>query len=448
MFDIEYRSGINKISKGAACIEVVCHNEKSNENLKHTHSVVFRVNHRSIYEDMNVVNAKVDAMTVLWDHVDIVYIVVSSKILKWASHHMEHLLSHICINLGLHAPMLNKQWVLGHAAVEKNFKMEDIVHRIKKVYAGKIMALYPANVATPTMLCTILARAFQEVGAEVLVLDDATLHNYGFGLITGIGDSASNPPKMLVVRRDGSGKGKKHGKRIGIVGKGVTFDSGGLAVKPLRHMHDMKFDKIGAIYGCMTMLYFLERRDYDMHSFVGAFPFVENAISEKALRPGDVIKSFSGKTVEVKNPDAEGRLILADALSYIQKYEPEFLLDIATLTGDASRASCWHAGMFYTHTPSLVSVIKNTTENIGERMLEMPYWQDRKDILISDVADLINSPLKCSDATVAAMFLDEFVDDTLPWVHLDLAHEIDTEMPMGHGIRTAIRIIEHVCKKK
>lgn len=446
MFDIVYRPGILKIPKSTGCIEVVCGEEMSKFK-NHLHEVL-RVNKATIYEDLQEVDAKIVATSILWAKLECIYLIISDDVLKMSSEQIEHVVSHVCGRLGTALELLNKKWTIGHCSTVHRNDVSDIVDRIKKVYAGRILAMYPANIATPTMLSETLAKAFIEVGAEVLILNDSDLHTHGFGLITGIGDSATNPARMLVVRRDGNGKKHTDKKCIGVVGKGVTFDSGGLAMKPFKHMHDMKFDKIGAVYGCMVMLYFLENRDYDHHEFVGVFPFVENAVSHRALRPGDVITSFCGKTVEITNPDAEGRLILADALSYIQKYDVDFVVDMATLTGHASQISCWHAGMFYTHTRSLIPVVKNITNAIGERMLDMPYWSDRKNVLKSNVADLTNSPLKCSDSTVAAMFLDEFVKDNVPWVHVDLAHEIDTDIPNGNGVRTVIRIIEHICKKK
>lgn len=448
MFNIEYRAGASRLVSKTSIR--VCDRSEQSKRGEQEDDFTMWVSKSTLYEDLQEAETKVLAAAILWAHKEAsdIYVMLSPKVLAggYSAHDLEHILARICLSLGMNIKMLQKTWVIAHKGPRKQI-VEDIVERIKKVFAGKILAMYPANVATPTMLCDLLGKAFLEVGADVLILDDASLHEHGFGLITGIGDSATNPPRMMVVRRDAKGGGKKS-KTIGVIGKGVTFDSGGLAVKPFKHMHDMKYDKIGAIYACMTLLYFLEKRDYDHHTFLGVFPFVENAISQRALRPGDVITSFSGKTVEITNPDAEGRLILADALSYIQKYKPNFVLDMATLTGHASSVSCWHAAMFYTHTPSLVPVIKELGEHIGERVLDMPHWKDHRDVLESDVADLSNSPMKCSDATVAAMFLDEFVDDKLPWVHLDLAHETEKSIPSGNGIRTAIRIIEHICAKK
>lgn len=442
MFEIEYRPS-DIVSSSSGCIEILCKGETPlHDRKKHQISVFIDLN--DVYGSTKDASLQVIASTVLWASLKSVVLLLSPGVLKASRDAQEHVISKICVSLGSDLAMMNKRWIITHASNTHKPSIDDIVERVRKVFAGKLMALFPANIATPTMMSTLLQHLFASAGADVAVIGQDELERQGFGLINGIGQSALNPPRLIVVRR----KGTKKGKCIGIVGKGVTFDSGGLAMKPFKNMHDMKFDKIGAIYAAMTLLYFIEKPEYKSHEFIGVFPFVENAVSHLALHPGDVVTSYSGKTVEITNPDAEGRLILADAISYIQKYKLDFLIDLATLTGHASDVSCWHSGMFFTHTPSLVPIVKALSDDIGERMLDMPYYKDQKSILKSPVADLVNSPLKCSDSTVAAMFLDEFVAPSLPWVHVDLAHETESDMPRGNGIRTAIRIIEHVCGKK
>lgn len=444
MFDIEYRAGTKQVPSNIGCIEVILPDEKEVYEKK-KHQLAVEIDTKDVYTSTKEASLKIVATTVLWGKLDSLVILLSPGILKASRDIKEHVVSKVCISLGSDVNMLNKRWIISHASHTHNSDVEDIVERIRKVYAGKIIALFPANIATPAMMSTMLQHVFTTAGADVTTLGHNELVRQGFGLVTGIGQSADNPPRLLVVHR----KGTKKGKSIGIIGKGVTFDSGGLAVKPFKHMHDMKFDKIGAVYAAMTLLYFLEKPEYEAHEFTGVFPFVENAISQRALHPGDVVTSYSGKTVEITNPDAEGRLILADAIAFIQQhFKLDFLLDLATLTGHASDVSCWHSGMFFTHTPELVLTVKQLSDSIGERMLDMPYWKDQKSVLKSPVADLVNSPSSCSDSSVAAMFLGEFVAPSLPWVHMDLAHETEGSMPKGNCIRTAIRLIEHICKKK
>lgn len=443
MFEIEYRPNIGMIPNGVGCIEIVYPGESPVfGRKKYQISVVIDPN--DIYGSTKEASLQIVATSVLWKSLTSITVLVSPKVLKLSRDMQEHIISKVCLSLGADVSMLTKRWIIGHVSDKHLRAIEDIVERIRKVFAGKLLALFPANVATPNAMSEIFKDMFSSAGADVRVLNHEELIDKGFGLITGIGLSAENLPCLVLVHRKGTAKGKK----IGVVGKGVTFDSGGLAVKPFKHMHDMKFDKIGAIYAAMTLLYCIENPTYNAHEFVGVFPFVENAISHHALRPGDVITSYSGKSVEITNPDAEGRLILADAFTCIQEHKLDLLIDMATLTGHANSFSCWHSGVFFTHTPELVPLVKSLSNDIGERMLDMPYWEDQKTVLKSNVADLVNSPLKCSDSTVAAMFLDEFVAPTLPWIHMDLAHETSGEIPKGNGIRTAIRIIEYFCTKK
>lgn len=184
-------------------------------------------------------------------------------------------------------------------------------------------------------------------------------------------------------------------------------------------------------------------------TFVGAFPLAENAISDKALMPGDVITSYNKKTVEITNPDAEGRLVLADAFAYISKYKPDLLIDIATLTGHASSINCWHSGYFYANDTHLKTLVERITNKNGERMLSMPSWEDYDDILSSNVADFTNSPLRCSDAFVAALFLKQFVPEDSTWLHIDLAHEVNLGgIPRDCGIRTIIDVVYAFLKQK
>jgi leucyl aminopeptidase len=194
----------------------------------------------------------------------------------------------------------------------------------------------------------------------------------------------------------------------------------------------------------------MEVLDLEHISFIGCFPLAENAVSDKALRPGDIVQSRIGLSVEISNPDAEGRLILADAFSIFheKQYRPDMIIDIATLTGHASSINCWHAGYFYANDVKLKDTVEKITEEIGERMIAMPMWDDYDDVLKSNVADITNSPLHCSDAFVAARFLSAFVPKDVQWVHIDLAHEVDNKtVPVGNGIRSIISIVEKTSSK-
>lgn len=311
---------------------------------------------------------------------------------------------------------------------------------------AKMIALLPGNVATPEVLCKYFAEKFERLkNVTIKTWDAKQLEADGFGLVCAIGNSSRlHKPCMIMITR----KGKPGGKHICLVGKGVTFDSGGLAVKPFMHMKDQKFDKLGAVYVAAVMEHVLQDSSLQDHTFTCILPLAENSISDVAVRPGDVVRSFIGKTVEILNPDAEGRLLLADAFGYAHKLRPDVLIDVATLTAHAEKISCWHYGFYYTSNAAWKTAIEKRSHDIGERMIPMPMWDDTRKILKSEVADLVNSPLKCNDSIVAAMFLKEFVPKGAEWLHVDLAHAVKDMVPVTKGIRTVCEAIHWWLLKK
>jgi leucyl aminopeptidase len=277
------------------------------------------------------------------------------------------------------------------------------------------------------------------------VLSSKELEKKGYGLICAVGNSnGKKGPRMAVVYREGSAKGKT----IAVVGKGVTFDTGGYAIKPLRNMRDMKYDKIGGVYGAHVLYQLVRNSSLNEHTLIGVFPFAENLISSTAVRPGDVVTSFIGKTVEISNPDAEGRLLLADAFGHLHGYKPDVVLDVATLTGHAEKISCYHYGYFYALPARWGDAIEKSSDELGERMIAMPTWTDVSNTLQSPVADLSNSGATCSDSFTATMFLKQFLPSGCDWLHIDLAHGVDREIPTGDGIRTMMSAVHLWLDKK
>jgi leucyl aminopeptidase len=314
--------------------------------------------------------------------------------------------------------------------------VQETMELCNMITSARDMALLPANLATPASIAANLKRMFRGLpGARVRIWTDGQLKRDGFGLLHAIGNSAANPPRFVEVVRPGKGKG---GRTLCLVGKGITFDSGGLNLKSTHGMSMMKFDKIGAVYAAHALRFLMEDSSLVNHTLVGLFPLAENAVSERAIRPGDVIRSHSGKTVEITDTDAEGRLVLADAFSYARRLGVDVLIDIATLTHHAETINCWHAGYYYA-TPSWWKTgIERISERCGERMLAMPTWEDYGAVLASDVADLVNSPAKCSNAHTASLFLKEFLPSKCDWLHIDLANEFTTGIPQGRGMQTII----------
>jgi leucyl aminopeptidase len=236
------------------------------------------------------------------------------------------------------------------------------------------------------------------------------------GALLGVAQGSDNPPALIVIRY--SPEGAAEGTHLGLVGKGVTFDSGGISIKPSEGMEKMKYDMGGgaAVLGAMRAIAQL-KPPVRVTAFV---PTVENMVSGRAQRPGDIVTSMSGKTIEVLNTDAEGRLILADALTYAVRQGCTHLIDAATLTGAIVVALAHiHVGAFTNDDKFLARVMKSASA-AGDRLWHMPLDEDYKEYLKSAFADLPNIGGRWGGAITAAKFLEEFVEEK-PWVHLDIA---------------------------
>ena len=336
--------------------------------------------------------------------------------------------------------------IITHESNHHVKSIADFVILAEKIRDARLLAMTPANMAYPANVVAHFKKVFGNIeGTRVSVINYVGLKKDGFNLILAVGESAVHKPELLIVDRPAKRNNtntKSKLKTICIVGKGITFDSGGLSIKGISDMMDMKFDKIGACYGGYALAHLMENIEYDNVRFVGIFPFAENAVSGRAVHPGDVVKSYLGKTVEITDPDAEGRLVLADAFGYAHKYKPDLIIDIATLTGHAESINCWHNGYYYAVPENLKVAVEKISYNIGEPMLPMPTWDDHDDILDSNVADLVNDPRQCSDAFTATLFMKQFIPDGAEWLHIDLAHEFDKHVPRGNGIRTIVATAE------
>jgi leucyl aminopeptidase len=274
----------------------------------------------------------------------------------------------------------------------------------------------PGNRLTPTVVAEAARAVAREHGLEVDVLDREQMEKMGMGALLGVAQGSAEPPALIVMRyKPAQASGKAH---LGLVGKGVTFDTGGISIKPADGMEKMKYDMAGgaAMIGAMRALAQL-KPPIPVTAFI---PAVENMPGSRAQRPGDIVKTMSGKTVEVINTDAEGRLILADAITYARRQGCTHLVDAATLTG-AIVVALGHlnVGLFSNDT-ALGDRVMAAAKAEGERMWPMPLEDDYKDYLKSAFADLANVGGRWGGAVTAAMFLKEFADTT-PWVHLDIA---------------------------
>ena len=274
----------------------------------------------------------------------------------------------------------------------------------------------PSNVLTPSVFADRAAALAREAGLGVEILDEQDIARLGMGLLLGVARGSAEPPRVIVLRHDP--RGAPSAPVLGLVGKGVTFDTGGISIKPADGMERMKDDMAGgaAVVCAMRALALLGAPI----KVVGVVPATENMPGGRAIKPGDVLTGAAGKTVEVINTDAEGRLILGDGLWYAQRLGATHLVDVATLTGACVVALGKAASGLFGQPDAWVDVVRATALRAGDRCWPMPLYEDYAEQLRSEVADMMNSGGRPAGSCTAAMFLKEF-SGGLPWAHLDIA---------------------------
>jgi leucyl aminopeptidase len=335
------------------------------------------------------------------------------------------------------------------AAVRREAKGEEAVTR--GVLTARSLVNEPANILYPEEFAN-RAKALETLGVEVTVLDEAAMRELGMGALLGVGQGSVRESRTVILRWRGtkSAKGdskenaKTKRKPIAFVGKGVCFDTGGISIKPAAGMEDMKGDMAGAatVVGLMQAL--AERKA--KVDVVGAIGLVENMPGPHAQRPGDIVKSMSGQTIEVINTDAEGRLVLADLLWYVQdKFKPKFIVDLATLTGAILVAlGQEHAGLF-TNDDELGYRLIDAGKVTGEKLWRLPLGAAYDKMIDSKFADMKNTGGRHAGSITAAQFLQRFVNGT-PWAHLDIAGTgmgsptSDTNQSWGSGF--GVRLLD------
>jgi leucyl aminopeptidase len=281
--------------------------------------------------------------------------------------------------------------------------------------SARFWASLPPNELTPATFAAIAVSQAAELGMAVDVYDEHELAAGGFRAILAVGQGSAHPPRLVIIDSDPDAKERP----FLLVGKGITFDSGGISIKPSADMHQMKGDMGGAAAVLAAITAY--QRAGGTRRVVAALPLAENMPGARAQRPGDIVRTWSGKTVEVLNTDAEGRLVLADALAYaIDRFKPTGVIDIATLTGAVSIALGAHAiGMLGT-SDELCAALDAAGTTTYERVWRLPLFDEYFEQIKSTVADIQNVGGRPAGTITAAMFLRQFVGDT-PWVHLDMA---------------------------
>ena len=336
---------------------------------------------------------------------------------------------------------------------------------------ARTIASRPGNDINPPSLAKVAQELAREVGLEVRVLDEKQMAKLGMGGILAVGaGSRATPPRMIVLEWQGAGRkaqgsgknGKKRSKGSSeprsldpllVVGKAITFDTGGISIKPAEKMQRMIFDKCGAM-AVLGLMYAVAELDVPV-PVVGILSSAENHISETAYRPGDILRMYNGVTVEVTNTDAEGRLVLGDALAWgIETYEPAAVVDLATLTGGVVVALGKTMAGVMSNSDELVEELNGAADAAGELMWRLPLGDDQRDYIKSDPADIVNSGGREGHPLQGGAFLSYFVkydgDGKIPWAHLDIAGVADTEKEQpfytkgatGWGVRTLVNWVE------
>ena len=311
--------------------------------------------------------------------------------------------------------------------------------------ASRITAEYLASWAT---------ESGRKYGFEVTVFDKAQCEAIGLHALLAVNRGSELPPRFIIMEykpKDFDEESGKQLKKVGLVGKGITYDTGGLSIKNSQSMPYMKSDMGGAsaVLGAMEVVAKLQ---LPIH-LIGIVPSTDNCVDAKSTKPGDVINSYSGKTIEVMDTDAEGRLVLADGLAYMQKhYAPDVLIDLATLTGSSVRALGYETGALFSHNDELANALAKAGEKVGERVWRMPLWDSYRKMMNSDVADIKNfSEKPIAGAITAAKFLETFVDKHPAWAHMDIAGMViqhsefsSQRSATAYGVRLLLEYLENL----
>jgi len=333
-----------------------------------------------------------------------------------------------------------------------NADIADALEYGMQISAGVVLARdlgnHPSNIATPTYLADTAESIAKAGDMKITIYDREDFEKMGFGGIQGVAQGSDVPPKFIIMEYYGSGKDSK---TLGLVGKGLTFDSGGISIKPAAGMDEMKFDMLGgaAVLGIMSTVAAIRPK----LNIIAVIPSTENMNGGEAYKPGDILTAYNGKTIEILNTDAEGRLILADGLSYItENYELDGLVDFATLTGAVVVALGHRYSGLMTNDQSFADELLKMGEKSQDRVWQMPLDDEYAEDIKSKIADVKNVGAAREAGTIAAgAFLREFVKEGTPWCHVDIAgsgwlkkgRSYQPEGPTGAGVRLIMELIQN-----
>lgn len=305
----------------------------------------------------------------------------------------------------------------------------------------------PSNIATPDNFAKHAKYMFKDIrNIKVTIFNEKHMKKMGLNLINAVGNSSQNKPRFLIIDYNPSGHSGK--KTVCLVGKGVTIDTGGYSMKNPKHMINMYMDKEGAAIS-IGILYTLAKEKYK-NRVVCLCPLVENIVSRSSIKPNDIIKAYNGQTVEIVNTDAEGRLILADALTYAcNKYKPDYLFDFATLTGWSERINCHSSFTFFTSNEQIANNIQEYGNKYCEKNIRIPAWLEYISYIKSNIADVKNSGYECknSEGLMASLFLMNFIPKKYRknWSHFDIRmSNYNNNVNIADGFATFYTIIKNI----
>jgi leucyl aminopeptidase len=322
------------------------------------------------------------------------------------------------------------------------------------LYLARDLVTEPANVIFPKSFAERI-KALSAHGVDIEILGERELKRLGMGALLGVSQGSPCEPQLVIMHYNGIGRKAAKTPPLALIGKGVTFDTGGISIKPAAGMEDMKWDMGGAA-AVVGALHAISRRKAKAH-VLGVVALVENMPSGTAQRPGDVVRSLSGQTIEVINTDAEGRLILCDAMTYVQqRFKPKTMIDLATLTG-AMIVSLGHEfGGMFTNSDTLAKQLASAGFASGDKLWRFPLGEAYDKMINSQIADMKNVGPREAGSITAAQFLKRFVNEGVDWAHLDIAGMVwsaaDTNMwpkgATGYGVRLLDRLVADIAEEK
>ena len=314
----------------------------------------------------------------------------------------------------------------------------------QEVNACRVLANTPGGEMTPDILAKEAVKAARGTGVKVKILGPREIERLKMGGVLGVAKGADEPPRFIILEYLKGGNEKP----VVLVGKGVTFDTGGLQVKPGEHMYEMHMDMSGgaAVIHAVVLAAKLKLKK----NIIGLVPAVENAVSSTSFRPGDILKTMSGKTVEVLHTDGEGRIILADALTYAERYKPKLVIDVATLSGSAIVALGQQASAIFSKDEKLIHLLRELGETSGDYVWPMPLWEEYEENIKSAFSDIANvSKSRYSGTSTGAIFLYQFAKN-FPWVHIDMAPRMTSiegehlaKGATGAPVRLLFKLLKH-----